>query len=345
VRVLVIQTAFAGDVLLTVPLLRALAGLSDAESVTAVVTPAGRDVLGTQRLGADVIVYDKRGEDGGAAGFARVAAAARAAEPDVAVVPHRSFRSALLAFLSGAPQRVGFDVSGGRAFLTRTIPYPTDIHELERVARLAEPLGWTPPPGRLPFSLDVPDEAAASLAERLGREGLGADHRVVVGAAGSRWATKRWPSGRFAEALDELSRRLDAVTVLTGLAADREASAAVARAAAGRTLDLTGLLTTGEWIALIARAALLVSNDSAALHVAAGVGTPVVAVFGPTVPSQGYGPYAGSGRVAEAPLACRPCGSHGSERCPLGTHQCMLEVGAPTVVRLGLEAVEAGAAP
>jgi heptosyltransferase-2 len=109
--------------------------------------------------------------------------------------------------------------------------------------------------------------------------------------------------------------------------------AAAVRAAGGRVLDACGRLTLLQSAALIGRARLLVTNDSAPLHFASALGTPVVALFGPTVPEFGFGPV-GDGDLALGVmgLACRPCSDHGPPACPLGHHRCMRDLGVATVV-------------
>jgi heptosyltransferase-2 len=301
--------------------------------VGAVVTPVGARLLRGQGIVDRIVEYDKRGRDSGLAGFRRVASAARSLGVDAAIVPHRSFRSAVLALATGARARIGFDSSGGRLLLTRRVPYAAEAHEAERVARLVEGVGGAFPEGRLPFDLTVPADGRDEAHRALSDEGVAEGSDIVVLAPGSAWPTKRWPPERFAEAGDALGEKLSATVVLSGDEADAAVAREVARRATGPVVDLTGRVSVSGWIALIARARVLVSNDSAAAHVAAGTGTPVVAVFGPTVPAQGFAPYGPRARVVEAGLACRPCGRHGGERCPLGTLACMLGVPSSVVVR------------
>ncbi len=322
-RILVIQTAFLGDMILTLPLLALIREAGIAESVCVVAAPAGARLLETQSLTDRIVTFDKRAGDRGPSGTLRIARAARGFGADVALVPHRSLRSAAIAALAAIPRRVGFDESGGRALFTQTLPYRARGHEVERVASLATPLGVELPADRVPFSVAVPDDGARE-ADNLLTE-LGAGGGLAVLAPGSRWPTKRWPAERYAELADRLAA--SGLTVaLSGSVDDRGAAGAVSRKATASLVDLTGRLTLGTWIALVARSRIVVSNDSAAAHVAAGVGTPVVTVFGPTIPGQGFAPYAEAARVLEADLACRPCGRHGGESCPLGTLQCMVDV-------------------
>jgi heptosyltransferase II len=104
-------------------------------------------------------------------------------------------------------------------------------------------------------------------------------------------------------------------------------------AAPDRVRIAAGQLTLRESAALLARARILVTNDSAPLHLATAVGTPIVALFGPTVPAQGFGPRGSRDVVlGHAGLACRPCSAHGPQVCPLLHHRCMRELSIETVL-------------
>jgi heptosyltransferase-2 len=330
-RCLVVQTAYLGDVILTVPMLRILRDDPRVSWVGVLTSPPGPELLRGQGLADEIIAYDKRGKERGPGPMGRVIEKLRGLDADCALVPHRSFRSALIAWLARIPTRVGFDESGGRPLLTNVVPYRSHLHEVERVAGLLEPLGIELPSGRLPFYLRVPDGADEAVGAELARSGVGERGFVVV-APGSRWATKMWPPESFAGAADELARRLGVETVLIGSSDDTAACERVRNVAGARTTDLCGRLTIGETIALADRAGLVLSNDSAAAHIAAAVGTPVVAVFGPTVPGQGFTPYSEASRIVQADLDCRPCGSHGGESCARGDLSCMTSVRVQDVV-------------
>ena len=159
---------------------------------------------------------------------------------------------------------------------------------------------------------------------------------LLVVAPGAAWETKRWPAERFAELARDLVPRTFARVAVVGTAGDRVHAAAVARqmqraGVASPVIDLTGRTTTAELVAVLARAALLVANDSAPAHVAAALGRPVVALFGPTVPAQGFAPLGARVRIAQRVLRCRPCSRHGSAYCPIGTHECLAALAAVDV--------------
>ena len=343
-RCLVVQTAYLGDVILTLPLLRLLSDSPEVSWTGAVVTPTGAEFLEGQGATDGVILYDKRGADAGAGSLTRAVRRVGNARADVALIPHRSFRSALIPFLARLRRRVGFDVSGGRALLTDRVPYERSLHEVERVLALSRPLlssrgseGGAPTlsqDGHRYFRLRVPPGAAESLAGILSDAGSGEERPMVVVAPGSRWATKRWHTERFAGVVEQLGRRRGMVAAVVGTAEDREACQAVVAGMHTPAMDLSGRLSVGELVALVACSRLLLSNDSATAHIAAGLGVPVVAVFGPTVPAQGFAPYSALARVAESRTPCRPCGRHGGNRCRLGTLACMSDVRTTDVLRM-----------
>jgi heptosyltransferase-2 len=149
----------------------------------------------------------------------------------------------------------------------------------------------------------------------------------VAVAPGSIWGTKRWPY------YPALAAAMNGPIVVIGGPEDAAPAREILAAAPGRSWSAAGELSLRGSAAVIRRARALVTNDSAPLHLATAVGTPVVAIFGPTVPEQGFGPR-GSRSLAlgHAGLRCRPCSAHGPAVCPLGHHRCMRDLPVETVV-------------
>lgn len=319
---LVIQTAFLGDVVLTTPLLAALADRHGPVDV--VTTPAAAPLLAAHPAVRQVIPFDKRGSDHGLAGLRRLARRLATARYEAAYLPHRSLRSAALAFLAGVPKRVGFS-DGWPWLYTETRQRPRTAHEIDRLLALAS----VPAGSRRPELYPEPRDTQA-VAASLREAGIAGD--FVALAPGSIWGSKRWPY--YEELAVQLAQRVPVVVV--GGAEDgglgRSIAAAVQQAG-GTALDACGRLTLLQSAALIGRARVLVTNDSAPLHFASALGTPVVALFGPTVPEFGFGPV-GDGDLALGVmgLVCRPCSDHGPPTCPLGHHRCMRELRVATVV-------------
>jgi lipopolysaccharide heptosyltransferase II len=319
VPTLVIQTAFLGDVVLTTPLLAALA--AQQGPVDVVTTPLGAPLLETHPAVRKVFPYDKRGADRGWPGLRGLAARLRDERYDRAYLPHRSLRTATLALLAGIRSRIGF--KGGWSFLyTEARPKPRTGHETDRLLALANGALGVYPPQLRPTPED--ERVAASLI----------DGDFVALAPGSIWGSKRWPY------YAELAARLPLAVVVVGgqddVALGDDIVQAV-RPSGRRAVNACGRLTLRQSAALIGRAALLVTNDSAPLHLATAMGTPVVGLFGPTVTEFGFGPLrAGDVALAVEDLRCRPCSPHGPPACPLGHHRCMRDL-TVAAVRAAIE--------
>lgn len=137
-KLLIIHTAFIGDIVLSTPLIRKLKERSPESNLHYLTTPSGKEILQTNPVLEKIIVYDKRGTDRGVKGFIRLCRRLRLEKYDIAIIPHRYFRSTLLACFAGIPHRTGFSNSEGRILLTKTVRYRKDIHEVERLLMLAE---------------------------------------------------------------------------------------------------------------------------------------------------------------------------------------------------------------
>lgn len=335
---LVIQTSFLGDMVLTTPLLERLA---ERGPVDVVATPANAVLLKGHPAVRDVIVFDKRGSASGFRGLQRIATQLRWRETGegrvtrgarVAYLAQGSVRSVWLAILAGVPERVGFNTSAARLFYTRRVIYRRDLHHATRLWQLANLTQNETPDVPLQPTLFPGDADKAMLDRLLEQNGATRTTRLIALAPGSVWATKRWPS------FDELAKQLAQHAVLSafrmvviGADGDRELAnriaTNVADAGGPPVIDATGKLSLLASAELIKRSAAIVTNDSAPLHLASAMRTPTVALFGPTVPTLGFGPLSAKHVVVQVEhLLCRPCHAHGPQQCPLGHWKCMREL-------------------
>jgi heptosyltransferase-2 len=299
------------------------------------------DVLVNHPSIREVIVFDKRGEDRGIRGLLSVAGKLRARSYDLAFIPHRSLRSAALAFLAWVPVRIGFTKSAGRFLLTKTEIYRREQHEIDRNISLLTSLSADASPRELPKV--YPAETDRRKVDRLLIElEVGHPGNIVALAPGTVWNTKRWLKERFASLavnLDEAG--LD--VVLLGGEEDRALCSEIRTlSGSSHVHNAAGVLTLLQSAELLRRCKLLVCNDSAPMHLAAAVGTPVVAVFGATVPAFGFGPSGPHDVVVETEgLKCRPCSIHGGDVCPIKTFDCMREISYDRVFRNAMAVLEA----
>ena len=318
---LVIQTSFLGDVILTTPL---IAELAKRGPVDVLVTPTGAAALANNPDIRTVIPYDKRGTYGSALGLWETLREIRARRPyDAAYLAQGSFRSGLLAMMTGATERIGFASSTGRVLYTKQLPYRPEKHHAERIWSLAM-ADCADPPSRDQIRPRLyPTDDDRNRIDLLLRSNSSTDEPFVSLAPGSAWGTKRWPY------YPELAKRLveDYRIAIIGSKADSELAAQITDGLPPeRVINGVGLplLASAE---LIGRSRTIVTNDSAPQHLASAMGTPTLTIFGPTVPEFGFGPIAERHAVAgHESLSCRPCHRHGPQRCPLGHWRCMREL-------------------
>jgi heptosyltransferase-2 len=336
-RVLVFHTAFIGDIVLMFPMLQVLRREKPGCTISVVSVPAVADLVRKHPAVDQVIEYDKRGVHCGLRGMRALALHLRRQHFTLALVPHRSLRSAVTVRMARIPRRIGFTTSAGARLFTDRVPYrPTD-HEIDRDLSLLQPVLGAIPDRLLPV-VHIPDGDSRVADELLGtadREFKGFSRRPLVALApGSVWLTKRWP----AEAFSALARSLvrdGCSVVLVGGERDVELCNRVAdgSAEANGVFNAAGKTSLAGSAALLRRCRVLVSNDSAPGHIAMGVGTPVLALFGPTVSAFGFAPVGPRDRVLEvAGLSCRPCNIHGGNECPIGSFECMRGITATQVM-------------
>lgn len=319
---LVIQTSFLGDVILTTPLIAELAGRGPVDVLA---TPLGATALVNNPDIRSVIPYDKRSTYASAQSLWHTVKSLRGSRPyEVAYLAQGSFRSGLLGMLTGAKERIGFASSTGRVLYTRQIPYRPELHHAERLWSLAVSDCADPPTGAQIRPRLYPSDEDRLLIDRLLRRDGGNGEPIVALATGSAWGTKRWPYYL------ELAKRLadDFRIALIGSKADLETATQIMEALpSDRVINGVGNLPLLASAELIGRAQAIVTNDSAPQHLASAMGTPTLAIFGPTVPEFGFGPLAERNVVAgHAALSCRPCDRHGPQRCPLRHWRCMREL-------------------
>ena len=320
-KVLVFQsTRYLGDFLLTLPLVRAA---RDAGATAILLSHRKFESL-AGLLGIEVIYWDKDGKGKGLRGMREVAKRIRAARPQIAILPHKSHRSAMVAFSAGIPERVGFSDSPARALYTRRVPYGSGLHEVVRFQSLLVPSGL--PSGLIREEMWFPDKEKLADAGK----GIAPAEPFVLVAPGASWRVKRWGAERFAElARYFIGKRFR--VVLTGGKDDVPLSGEVAGMVPG-SVDLAGKLSLPEFMGLVSLARVVVSGDSAPAHAAGVFGTPCVAIYGPTVKEMGFWPLSPKSRIAEVSLDCRPCKARAERPCPLGHHDCMKKISPEMVI-------------
>ena len=315
-RILCVRFSSIGDVLLTTPLVRALHRRHpDAELYFVTKRALAPLVVENPHL-TKVLTLDPDER------IADLARRLRVLGPTHGLDLHGSLRSAALRWL--VPTRwAGYSkrkLARTALISTKINLYGRHVPVPERYFEAAVAAGLDVAPDGGPPEFFLAPAARAHMTHWLAAAGL--DQKPFTALApGAAHATKRWPIGHW-RALAERLQQLGFGIVAVGGPQDRELGAAlgpgVANAAGEFTLQETG--------ACLARAAALISGDTGVMHMATGVGTRVVALFGPTVEPFGFSPYTKRAVVLQRDLSCRPCSAMGTARCPLGHHRCLTDV-------------------
>ncbi len=344
--ILLIQTAFIGDVILATALVEYLAQHAPTAPLDVLVRRGNEGLLAGNPHIRRVLVWDKK--DQKYPNLLRLLRQIRQAQYGRVVTLQRFASTGFLTAFSGADERVGFAENPFSRFFTRRVPHVIGdgTHEVERNLRLLnEELGMRNEKLQIANSSflilnskffprlypTAADEAAAAPYAAVGE--------YLCLAPTSVWFTKQYPAEKWLELLAALPPGLP--VYLLGGPPDAAACERLAQAAARPGLvNLSGRLSLPASAALMRGAVLNYVNDSAPLHLCSAVDAPVCAIFCSTVPAFGFGPLSTFSRVVEhpGPLACRPCGLHGHARCPLGHFRCAREIATPQLLAALAEA-------
>lgn len=363
---LIIQTAFLGDLLLGIPLFKEMRRLYPNDKLTVLCRKGLGAFLLEAGLADEVVEADKSSKES----WKSAVETLRSRRFDLLLCPHESPRSHLLVMRLKARRKIGYRARFNFLIFHDRIERPMHLPEALRQLALLQPLDsqWplrlegysrlqseeggqsSEPPGLTPVpdwaSMDVPrlralresfresgDLSGASstkIAELVERLSLHRTSKIAFLAPGSVWKTKMWTADGFTRVARELQGQGYRVCLM-GTKAEKAICDDIAFRAPG-VVSLAGETSLFESAEMLALADLLICNDSGAMHMASAAGVPTVSVFGPTVLRFGYRPWQNNARVVQTELPCRPCGKHGAETCPIGTHECMKKVTASMVL-------------
>ena len=339
-KILVMRYRFIGDTVLTVPFLRNLRRAEPDAFIAWMVAPGSSDVVKGIPYIDEMIYWDPVTIHADSRGAHRTLSAKwaflrdlRRHHFDKVYVLKRSLSSAIIAWLCGAPKRVGFDTEGRGMFLTTRVPYHHDQHEVKNFLHVLETDGipvtddfleiWTTPEEEKRV-LSLLTDAGVDFAE-----GIAAIHPF------SAVRQRGWPFENFAELARRLSRETGLRPVVLGGPGDVEAFAGVRHLFGNAIIDLVGKCNLRETIALLKKCALFVGNDSGIMHLAAAAGTPLVALFGPQSPVK-FGPWSERAKVIYLGMPCSPCRQKFFSECepsPRGRPVCMEAISVEEVFR------------
>jgi lipopolysaccharide heptosyltransferase II len=316
-RILVIRTDLMGDVILSLPAVHALQRAYPAAHIDMLVLPANVGVIKADPAVSRIVTYDPNIwrrpnaflSPASYRAFLGLLGGLRAARYDLCLSLAGDWAS-VFAFLSRARRRVGYGGEAYPFFMTDPVPgrrYRLHQHEVEYIVGLAKAAGGIVEDDQRAPSLAVSEQARAEVKALLEANGVaGGDLLIAAHAGATNGVAKRWPIPHWAELADQLIAELGAKVVLTGAASDAEITGAVAARMRQAPLDFAGKTTIPQLAALLERCNLVISGDSGPLHMAGAVGTPVIAMHGPTDPELS-GPVGKDATVLRLGIWCSPC--------------------------------------
>jgi lipopolysaccharide heptosyltransferase II len=336
-KIMIRATNWVGDAIMALPALRAVRRRHPNAQISIVARPYVADIYRDQQICDDLLPYDPNGEHRGWRGRENLIANLHARKFDVALLFQNAFAAAWLAWRAQIPQRIGYARDARSLLLTKPIPVPKPgeipPHEKFYYLELLRRAGWLDKlPDEPHITLGVPD-ANRQRASKILLEAGARPHaiRIAVAAGASYGSAKCWPPDRFAKALNALLSHADADIILFGTPGELPVSAAIASELQRPPINLTGKTSIADLPALLSQCHLFLGNDSGAMHVAAAVGLPVVAIFGPTDP-EGTAPVTSRLTIVQQKPYCSPCFLR---RCPTD-HRCMTAV-TPALVDSALQ--------
>ena len=282
-RILVVNVNWLGDVIFSLPIFKALKQAYPGVKISCLALPRVKEILESSPWLDEVIVYDEKGVHRNPFLKLRLIGELRRKKFQIAFLLHRSWTRALLVFLAGIPQRVGYNTKGRGLFLThKVIPLSNAQHRSDYYLNVLESYGIKVE-DRV-CELVVRTDAQKQVDQLLQRHGVIPGDFLIVVNPGGNWHLKRWPKENFALLINHLSNELKVKVIISGAEKDRELALEIARLSQVHPVVLAGQTQLLHLLALMKRANLVISADTGPLHLSNSVGTEAIGLFGPTKP-------------------------------------------------------------
>ena len=294
-KILIIHTAFIGDIVLSTPLIQKLKDLYPKSEIDYLTLPTNQSVLYNNPNLNEIILYDKKGKDKGIKGFLKVLKILKQKKYDYAVIPHRFIKSILLAKLAKIPDIVGFDVATGSSLLDKKVHYDMKKHEVERLLNLVGYEGK-----KIPVRIYPAKENFVKIEKMLKNSGYAGkkEQKLILVAPGSQRPEKMWPIEKYREVIQKLKKNENYFIGITGSKSEKELPLNFEKDK--NVIDFRGEISLVEFGALISKADVVVGNDSSPIHIASGFEKPfVIGIFGPGKRSLGFFPWTEKSNVIE----------------------------------------------
>lgn len=326
-KILVIQTAFPGDAILTLPFIQELKKQRYHYSIDVLCIPSTVEIFNAFPAVNSVILFDKKGKQKSFFSFIKFIKELKLKNYEIVYSPHRSFRSALITLNLGAKESFGFDNSSLKFAFKSTVKYNHDDHEVKRNLTF---VGGD-------YSGDkwkiIPEIKPSQGQKEKVQEYLKSNQikKFIAIAPGSVWETKKYPAEYYKSLIDYFVNKSYQI-ILIGGEQDKTLCESLQAESENNVFVVAGKFSLVESIELLKSASLLICNDSAPTHLGMCADIPVLTIYCSTVPKFGFYPYnSKSDYISYDKLNCKPCGIHGFRSCPIETFDCAKRL-APDMV-------------
>jgi len=312
-RILIVRTDRIGDVLLSTPVIKVLRDSYPSAYIAMMVVPASGDIVRGNPYLDEVFIYDKIGRHKSLIGSWQFALNLKRKKFDLALILHPTNRAHLVTFFAGIPRRVGFDRKMGFLLTGRLshVKQKGQKHELEYNLDMVRYLGIEPQDKGL--FMPIRRESEEWVEEVLGKEGIKGADRLLVIHPGASCPSKIWPGERFAEAADRLAEKYGFKILLVAGPKDIKLAQNVISSLHHPVINLAGKTSVSQLASVLKRCQLVISNDSGPVHVASGVGVPVISIFGRNQKGLSpvrWGPVGKRDKILHKEVGCSECLAH-----------------------------------
>ena len=318
-RILVIQTAYLGDAILTLPMLKRLSDRNPEAQIDVLAIPSTKEIFSSAPYLDDVIIIDKKGNQKGIRPLNRFIKELRKKSYTTLYSPHRSFRSAYITLGLGCNDSYGFDNSSFKYAYKNLVKYEVDYHEVQRNLSLmgenVEGESWKIFP-----EISIDEAVEKNVYTFIMNNNL--ESGFISVAPGSVWNTKRYPKLKYIELIKMLIENDETILVI-GSDSDSDLCSEITSNFSNNVINIAGKFNVTETISLLKNSKLLITNDSAPAHMGMCADILVLTIYCSTIKNFGFYPYNEKSQIVSYDeLDCKPCGIHGYNECPVGTFDC-----------------------
>ena len=326
-KILVIQTAFPGDAILTLPFIQELKRKNPDYLIDVLCITETTEIFSASSSVNRVILLDKKGRHKYFISFLKFVKELKSNNYEIIYSPHRSLRSALIVLNLSPKDSYGFDNSSMKFVFKNIIKYDHTAHEVKRNLNLLQ--GDYTDKWKIIPDIVIGDESQIKVQTFISENQL---KRFITIAPGSVWETKKYPIEYYEKIIDHFINSGYQVMLIGGMS-DKNLCEQLAKKRSANIFVSAGDFTFIDSIELLKRSSLLICNDSAPTHLGVCADIPVLTIYCSTTPDFGFYPYnSKSDYISYDDLFCKPCGIHGFNKCPLNTFDCANRLSPETVI-------------